>query len=55
MTPQLLQRITDLLDSDALSSWETDFLESLQEQVKAGRTLSSRQIDKLDEMEEAKA
>jgi len=51
----LLQRINDLLESDSLSSWETDFLESLQLQARAGKILSERQMDKLEELEERKA
>jgi len=48
----LIQRINDLLGSDRITSWETDFLESVRDQVKAGKELTERQGDKLDEMEE---
>ena len=47
-------RIDALLDSTVarLSPWEIDFLESLNEQVRAGRNLSPRQLDKLEKIEE---
>lgn len=52
MNDLLIQRINDLLDSDRLTSWEADFLESVRDSVKAGKALTERQGDKLDEMEE---
>lgn len=52
MGDALLQRINDLLDADDLSSWEVDFLESLQVQARSGKELSERQTDKLVEIEE---
>lgn len=53
MNDALRQRIDDLLDrADHYSTWEIDFLESLQGQVKAGKELSQRQMDKLEEIEE---
>lgn len=51
MDDRLLQRISDLLDESNLSSWETDFLESVHDAVRAGRTLTAGQSDKLDEIE----
>ena len=49
----LIQRIQDLIDSDGfLSSWESDFLESVLIQVKAGKALTDKQHDALERIEE---
>ena len=51
----LLQRVQDLLRrSSSLSSWEVDFLESLETQIQASRKLSDRQVEKLEQIEEAR-
>ena len=55
MNDVLLQRISDLLDADNLSTWETDFLESIQIQARSGKDLTDRQMDKLEEIEDRHA
>lgn len=52
MNDELLQRIDDLLSDATLSSWESDFLESIQLRAKSGKPLSQAQMDKLEQIEE---
>jgi hypothetical protein len=51
VSDQLLQRIGELLSERARSTWEVDFLESLEAQVKAGKALSVKQMATLEEIE----
>ena len=48
----LIQRIEDLIDGSRLSAWETDFLESVLLQVKGGRSLTDKQHEVLERLEE---
>lgn len=44
-----VQMIQDCeLRSEKLTNWETDFIDSLSSQVVSGRTLTERQIEKLE-------
>lgn len=46
-----IQRIKECEGSPDLNDWEEDFLESIKEQVMNGRTLTTRQEDKLEQVE----
>jgi len=53
----ILRRVERLFDEAndeerVLSTWELDFLESLQEQLQAGKAATEKQIAKLSEIEE---
>lgn len=54
MNFELIKEIEDILfgDPESLSTWETDFLESILEQLQEGRELSERQEDVLDRIYE---
>ena len=50
----ILAEIEDRVESLNLSIWETDFIDSLREQIDAGRSLSERQKSRLTDLYEDK-
>ena len=55
MNDVLIQRIDDLMNRGDLTTWEIDFLESVQVAVRAGKELTEKQGDVLDTLEERHA
>jgi hypothetical protein len=45
-----IQHIIKFMDFDKLTDWETKFMESIESQHKAGRTLSERQLETLEKI-----
>jgi hypothetical protein len=48
----MLDRIRDCKELCELNDWEEEFLDSLEEQVKRGRELTEKQIQKLEQIED---
>jgi len=42
--------VQQLLDRDSLSEWETNFTISIEQQVRAGRALTEKQVEKAEEI-----
>lgn len=48
----LIDRVNHCQHNNAeLNGWEDDFLDSIEEQLEKGRTLTSRQLEKLEQIE----
>jgi hypothetical protein len=48
---KLLRRIEELQEAEILNAWEVDFLDSIHDQVNAGRDLTFKQQERLDAIE----